>query len=200
MTNVLLAIAIVLFACLLGFGVFCIFIYRYEKEQEKWDDRTDEIKAELGSYHKINEIKSLHPSPFKNYSFTGYTDSFYQKMKKNKKESLEKRVEELEAKIEDISIFDGLSENYETFTDKLEELDRRVKEIDRDLNGISGLKFDVDVLNGHYTSLAAFSHQIMGKKINNLIEDITYIKTDYEKRFESIAESLNDIREESEEK
>lgn len=199
MTNVLLAIAIVLFACLLGFGVFCIFIYRYEKEQEKWDDRTDEIKAELGSYHKVDEIGSLHPSPFKNYSFNDriFTSYAYQK---NKKESLEKRIEDLESKIEDISIFDEVSENYETFTDKLEDLDRRVKEIDRDLNGISGLKFDVDVLNGHYTSLAAFSHQIMGKKINNLIEDITYIKTDYGKRFESIAESLNDIREKSEEK
>lgn len=195
MTNVLLAIAIVLFACLLGFGVFCIFLITYEKEQEKWDDRTDEIKAELGSYNKVDEIESLHPSPFKSYSFNDRIFRSYYDDQKNKKESLEKRIEALEAKIEDISIFDEVSGNYETFTDKLEELDRRVKEIDRDLNGISGLKFDVDVLNGHYTSLAAFSHQIMGKKINNLIEDITYIKTDYEKRFESIAESLNDIRE-----
>ena len=172
MTNVLLAIAILLFACLLGFGVFCLFIYLYEKEQEKWNDRTDEIKAEPGKYHKLLDIDSMHPSscvsdsPF-SYRYNGgspfvcdtysqaytavHTKGTWQYVTKQ----IDNRIDKLVTRIEEI----------ETMIEDEEEPDTTLVE-----------------------------------RITRLEQQLEKLKSDYEKRFESIAESLNDIREELEEK
>lgn len=103
-----------------------------------------------------------------------------------------KRIEEttndLEDLIDHLEILNADFEGNKTLVDMYQDLDSRVRQIDRDLNGISGLKFDVDVLQGHYDSIAEYSRLILGKKVNNVIEDITFMKNDYEKRFENLGE------------
>lgn len=105
---------------------------------------------------------------------------------------LEKTTNDLEDLVHDVEILNADFEGNHTLVDLYQDLNSRVRQIDRDLNGISGLKFDVDVLQGHYNGIAQYSRLILGKKVDNVIEDITFMKNDYEKRFENIGELSKD--------
>lgn len=101
---------------------------------------------------------------------------------------LEKTTNDLKDIVHDVEILNADFEGDHTLVDLYQDLNSRVRQIDRDLNGISGLKFDVDVLQGRYDSIAQYSRLILGKKVNNIIEDVTFMKNDYEKRFENLGE------------
>lgn len=108
---------------------------------------------------------------------------------------LEKTTNDLEDIVHDVEILNADFEGDHTLVDLYQDLDSRVRQIDRDINGISGLKFDVAVLQGHYGSIAEYSRLILGKKVNNIIEDVTFMKNDYEKRFENLGELSKDYTE-----
>ncbi len=68
MTTILAAAAVVLFAILIAVCLFGLCVYQQEKRNEK----KDEIKAQPGPYSNIADydVQSMHPSPF-SYKYSG---------------------------------------------------------------------------------------------------------------------------------
>ena len=103
---------------------------------------------------------------------TGHSDinkGLYEKV-----EYLQERLDQLEAVYEPEDVY------------ALDQLREKVYDNDHDLNGVSGLKFQITFLENRFNSLSGFTHQVLYGKCNNLIEDLTFTKNEYDRRLEWI--------------
>lgn len=103
-----------------------------------------------------------------------------------------------ERKVVDPEIYDDLQERLEQLEAvyepeepyALDKLREKVYDHDHDLNGVSGLKFQITFLENRFNSLSGFVHQVIYGKCHNLVEDFTFTKYTYDKRFEWIFENV----------
>ena len=119
MTTILAAVAVVLFAILIAVCVFGFFLY----QQEKWNERKDEINSQPGQYHPAADISSMHPSsviqttPF-GYSYSGKFNDLYQD-----RIDYKKRLNRLELEVLDDSEL-SLVERVKKLEDDVRELNQ----------------------------------------------------------------------------
>lgn len=93
MTTILAAVAVVLFAILIAVCVFGFFLY----QQEKWNERKDEIKAQPGPYRPVEDISSMLPEAFRPYySFQSSSVSYDYRLR-----NIDKRISKLEMEVID---------------------------------------------------------------------------------------------------
>lgn len=120
MTTILAAVAIVLFAILIAVCVFGFFLY----QQEKWNERKDEIKSQPGQYHPVADISSMHPSSCVSETPFGYRYNSYPTLSESSFRNLKHRMELIEKETID-------NENDMTLVERVKKLEDDVQELNQ---------------------------------------------------------------------
>lgn len=120
MTTILAAVAVVLFAILIAVCVFGFFLY----QQEKWNERKDEIKSQPGQYHPIADISSLHPSSCVSETPFGYRYNSYSTLSESSFRNLKHRMELIEKETID-------NENDMTLLERVKKLEEDVQKLNQ---------------------------------------------------------------------